>query len=377
MLKKNSGLIIFFIGYAFFMHTSIKGMEEENNIVNVYFHGFGEVGNPQDGPVFPDGPLQFGKAAFFTKRNVILAAKYLKQKVVVEGHNILHLEGKSMGAGILINCLYKLVYYREDCFEGTDISQQDATDILAAVNRGKIALSTPLLSMEKTCIVAFASQLASYSSILAACGFAAYHKWLFAEWLINNQFDRNVQIFGFFLASIMMIGGCRHRLENMYSKFIDRYIIPLATRGKYDPSFIKPDAAAYYLAPHLSCPVLIHCSRNDEILKNDEDIIKFHHVFHFRENTASTYFLLSDDDTHDTNNLQYKEVRLQFFHFSQGRFTNFWLDKQYGISNSFKDKTLPLQDHSRVAKEIADLKRNSVSDFVHLGRSVLQAFRRL
>jgi hypothetical protein len=87
--------------------------------------------------------------------------------------------------------------------------------------------------------------------------------------------------------------------------------------------------------------------------------------------------LLSDDDTHDTNNLQYKEVRLQFFHFSQGRFTNFWLDKQYGISNSFKDKTLPLQDHSRVAKEIADLKRNSVSDFVHLGRSVLQAFRRL
>ena len=397
MLKKNNMFIIFFIGYSFFMHTAIKGMEEENRIADIYFHGFGEVGDLRRGPVFPDGPLQLDKARFFTRYNVLLAAQYLKKKVVNKKYNVVHLEAKSMGAGILINCLYKLVHYEKDFFKSTDISQQDATDILAAVNRGKIALSTPALSMQKTCIVAFFSQCASYSTIFFTCGFAAWKKWLFAEWFEINLPDKNVQIVGFFIASMMMISACGRILENMYGNFIDRYIIPLATRGNYNPYFIKPLEAAKQLAPHLTCPVLIHCSRNDEIVINDKEMADLFHAFFYRYKPVKgsfkvykkkfpTYYLLSDDDTHDRNNDQYNLIRnyflsktpKQFSKFSQHPSIDSSVDekKVKKLSYIFYNKEIWSEEWFPAYEEIKNLQKNPVSEFFNLGYSVFRTFDR-
>jgi hypothetical protein len=79
----------------------------------VYSHGFGEPGGHGEGPTYPDAPLAFSKAVFYTKPTVHALANFLKEMVDSDWLRI-YLHGTSVGAGVVINCLHALKNYKND-----------------------------------------------------------------------------------------------------------------------------------------------------------------------------------------------------------------------------------------------------------------------
>lgn len=284
--------------------------------VSVYSHGFGEYG-PSNGPTYPDAPGQVFKACFYTKPAVHELANYLKDKLD-EGNDTIDLEGRSCGAGTVINCLDKLINYDQnpDYFATTKIiSKSCADEIIAAINRGSIDLTVPFLSLKKAKAVSIPSGYLSTTSIVAACG-VAHCRGMFGQ-LLEKMHYNSTSLKN--LAVALATGVVAHYtlgsiVKNSWATVIDGVIMPCISRFNYDPFHAKPLDSVERLRGHITCPLLLHVCKNDRVLENpDEDTVKLYDALR-TGNESKTHIVLSEptDGWHNAPSFKYLQSKKAF-----------------------------------------------------------------
>ncbi len=204
--------------------------------ITIYSHGYGETG-PSDtqysveGTYDPNakGPIYTDSDSFYTRPAVINLLNYLHMQVVVQGNDSVNLVGRSCGAGIIINALAKLIEYdnKKSYFEGSAItSKRDADRILESLNNGRLELTCPLLSLEKTVVVDRVSKAAANLSL---------------SWLFGSNYYKKV--------------------NNLCSSSIDRTIVSRIFKD-YDVNHDKPIDVLHLLSGKITCPkksFLVNC----------------------------------------------------------------------------------------------------------------------
>jgi hypothetical protein len=276
----------------------------DKNIVKVYSHGFGEPGGV-NGPTYPDAPGQINKAVFYTKSAVHALANYLKG--AGDNGRRIYLKGRSCGAGIVINCLYQLLYYDPVYFEGTAIkSKEDAQAIIDGINRGALELTVPLLSLKKVKVIDTASNFGGYSTAAVGVGALFY--------MMGAAVLPPVGLVSAGYASYKLVSAVGSRLQNLSACSSNEYIVPAISGQHYDPSHIAPIDAVSSLQDRVKCPVLLHFCKNDGVVANpDEDTIEVYKSLR-QGNENNTYIILTDDDSHNyaPHNSQYQQFHRKF-----------------------------------------------------------------
>lgn len=280
---------------------------ENRNIrrVALYFHGYGEPvlkGEEKFKIQFKEDPTSWGrppditKSSFYTKRNVIDGILFLK-KQIDDGYNAFNIVGRSNGGGVLINCLYFLNYYHQhkDYFQGTDITEDHVKTILEAINNGSIHITVPLLSLRNALIITRLSTLGGYSAAIALYCYA------------NKTFGLKINLI--FIGLICTMGMMFAPVSVASS---ERVIVPCITHYSYDPQHIKPIDAVVFLEGKIKCPLLLHVSRYDDVLKgpNEDTVTVFKYL---REGNHNTFIIVTDDDSHKSPGEQHA-IMTNIFH---------------------------------------------------------------
>lgn len=302
MIKKKFCLVSFLLISHWY---GIYSMEEKR--CYVYFHGYGEpvLNNEQNFKVkFEEDQTQQGlfpditKSSFYTKLNVITGLQFLKKKVVEEQYNALDITARSNGGGVFINCLYFLHHYEQhqDYFKDSEISEQNAKAILDAINKGSIIITVPFLSLYNALILVRLSTIGGYSTA-AVLTYFGYKKY---------GYKFNV----IFLLPIFYLINQLSRLSSQGASVEE--IVPRITHYSYDPNHINPIEAVKYLQNKIKCPVLLHCCKNDGVLKgpNQDTVTLFENLRTGNEDT--TYIILTGDDSHNREGITFKNIKILF-----------------------------------------------------------------
>jgi hypothetical protein len=293
-------LLAIFLGTQLFVLYSM-----EQQWIEVYSHGFGETGGA-NGPTYPDAPGRMDKAVFYTRPSVICLTNYLHHKVNKKGYNKIYLLASSCGAGIAINCLYKLIHYNDDYFQGTSIqSKQDAQKIIDAINNGAIDITVPFLSIKKAKIVDTSTTIGGYG--LASAGVGA---------LLYITGTATLPVIGLPLVlygSYQLINTVGDLSKSTSTSCIDDYIVPAISNQHYDSEHIKPIDAVAFLKNIIKCPVLLHFCKKDGVLANpDEDTITVYESFRMGNEHNTSH-------NNSPDNCQYKQLQKQFKDMVRGR----------------------------------------------------------
>lgn len=289
-------------------HTEYVYSMENLNIrrVTLYFHGYGEAvlkGEEQFKVQFQEDPTTWGrppditKSSFYTKNNVINGIIFLKEKIN-NGYNAFDIIGRSNGGGVLINCLYFLNHYNnhQDYFQDTDITEDDAKGILKAINNGSIHITVPLLSLRNTLLITRLSTLGGYSASIILFYYA------------NKTFGYKVKL----IFLLCLIYAMSKVLTPISVTSSDDCIVPRITHYSYDPLHIKPIDAVVFLEQKIKCPLLLHVSKYDGVLKgpNQDTVTVFKHLR--KDNEANTFIIVTDDDSHNQLGRQYNTMKNKF-----------------------------------------------------------------
>ncbi|RTL06623.1 hypothetical protein EKK58_04815 [Candidatus Dependentiae bacterium] len=177
--------------------------------------------------------------------------------------------------------------------------------IISKINKGSIILNVPVFSMQDIQIMVFCSHASSFLTIS-----------LFFFCMMNlNPIPNNTIGYFFTIAAYFFILRLfNNTLAEEYACFYDKRYIPWFISQWYNPYFITPAETASIIRRHLQCPVLVHISKNDELLSYTKYKIK-HFFNHFLGNLANPYptvLLLSEDHTHDQNNTDFQKIKNEF-----------------------------------------------------------------
>lgn len=284
---------------------------ENRNIrrVALYFHGYGEPvlkGEEKFKIQFKEDPTSWGrppditKSSFYTKQNVIDGILFLKKQIEDE-YNVFDIIGRSNGGGVLINCLYFLNHYHqhEDYFQVTDITEDHVKAILKAINNGSIHITVPLLSLRNALIITRLSKLGGYSTSIALYYYA------------NKTFGLKINL----IISIVLIYAMGSMFAPVSAASSESFIVPCITHYSYDPQHIKPIDAVVFLEGKIKCPLLLHVSRYDGVLKGpNEDTVT---VFKYLRtgNPYGAFIIVTDDDSHKSPGKQHETIQAMFRNF--------------------------------------------------------------
>lgn len=275
----------------------------QKNSVTIYSHGYGESGPMDTAYAVGDnydkakGPVYTDVTSFYTRPAVIKLTNYLHDQVK-QGYPSIHLVGRSCGSGTIINALAKLVDYDNNVSYFNDSSitcKQDAEAILQAVNNGRLELTVPLLSIEKTAIVEKASKgLSGLSLMLGAV-------------LATRGADRAIAVSLGALAAYYDFD--RHLIPRyVWTALLDRAVIPCIFKH-YDASHIKPIAALKRLKGKIACPILIQVCKHDGVLSNSPcDILTLYKALR-KNNKQHTHIFVSDDAWHNSQSDSYIQFK--------------------------------------------------------------------
>ncbi len=257
--------------------------ESESNRVSVYSHGWPEPGpgEGRQGPTYPDSHGQFWKACFYTRPAVILLADCLKETLDKNPNAVVDLEGRSCGAGIALNLMAKLVNYQKDSsyFNGTQIkSQKDADAILSAINRGTLHLTVPLLDLKHTRY----PQYIEWGIKALIGGLVAYNfsvnvrinrqRSMLFEIITRGEIAAGTALITHYITDFVSKKTCGSSIQEGLATFIERVFIPLS--GNFDRDHLKPIDAVDIIKDKVTCPVLLHYCKSDEVLSNQEADVK-------------------------------------------------------------------------------------------------------
>ena len=277
---KKQLLIIFALGSL----CTVRAMDviKDKRCV-VYSHGFGEDGDGKSdfikcfgsgisAPIYPDAPGAIKKAVFYTKPSIHVLADHLYDKVITGDNESVVLIGRSCGAGTVINCLEKLINYDADYFENSKIkSQDDASQIVAAVNKGALINVVPFLSVRKANAIAVPSAVVAGLTVVVATA-TAYR-------LGSSSFDGNIEPemtkVGFLAAGALVYSAFADYLKKIYANIIVHFIVTRISNDCFDSRHEDPLQSVEKLRGKLNCPILLQFAQNDEVLEGpDKDTIK-------------------------------------------------------------------------------------------------------
>lgn len=279
----------------------------EEKIFDVYSHGLGQQGDPSTGPVYDYSGQKIKDSSFYGQRNIQQLIDKLKE---AGNQEPIQLEGMSMGGGIVLTALGELCKAADNtshCIER--ITPKEAQDLINKINQGYIILNVPIFSMQHTQIMVFASRLSSLITV-NIIGYCAYY--LLEKYNQKNSCFNVTLVLG--LALLLY-----NPLIKKYSTFYDKKIIPWLISENYNPNLNTPLQAAQIIRKHITCPILIHISKNDELLwRSKKDILQLlnalvQNPLNNNNNTNSpTCLLLSGDGTHDQNNNNFNDIKQEF-----------------------------------------------------------------
>jgi hypothetical protein len=275
-----------------------------------YSPGFGEpVQDIQNGPSYSGAPEihrtppDLTKTSFYTQTDVLILATWLKEQCIDQQYNAIYLTARSCGAGTAINCLYKLLYYDNypNYFQGSAIkSKEDADAIITAINNGALEFTVPFLGLGKANALIIPSLIGGYGVTFFILFFVWY----------KMQIKFSTGLAYSCLAAVYYVG--KNLAMGVSVPTSEHYIVPATTHYNYDPSHITPLDALAHLPGKIKCPVLIHFSKYDGVLQNQEsDIVAMYNAFR-TGNEENTYILYANDDWHNELGDQYSALRTAF-----------------------------------------------------------------
>lgn len=179
---------------------------------------------------------------------------------------IIHLVGRSCGAGTAINCLVQLINYNDVYWQESNITHQDASDIIAAINRGSIFVTVPFLHLEKARAISIPSTILGTASLMGTCAFAYY-----IAKRTNNPYVTKLNATGAFLATNYMFGKY---FKKAWSSFFNHIGARVISNMHYDSFHPSPLDSIPYLKGKFTCPILLDIRAHDGVLDDpDEDIV--------------------------------------------------------------------------------------------------------
>ena len=303
----------------------------------VYSHGFGQdgripqfaysLGDSHSAPTYPDAPGRENVAVFYTKPAVHVLANHLYEKVE-EGQDAIAIVGYSCGGGTADNCLAQLLNYDPEYFKDTKItSQAEADKIIAAINNGALIQTAPLLAVRKSTIV---SEPSTYFAN-ATFAIGTFLAWNYVSSALEGHVSQNNINMGTLLAGAATYSLCGDQLKKTYSSLIKHVAVPLVTNYHFDPNHPEPIDEVQRLRGKLSCPILLHFHKKDEVLENpDDDTIKVYDAFKGKR----THIILTDDGSHNRRSQQFMSELHKF-------------NQKY-----FDDKDLNLKDTQPTIEEL-------------------------
>jgi hypothetical protein len=238
-------------------------------------------------PSFPDAGGYYSKTVLYTRPAVLVLVQQLRD-VIQSGKDAIHLVAHSCGGGTVITMLAHLIHYEEnkDYFKNTDISLENAKAILAALKKGSINITAPLLSAERSKSIIRLGGVLSAGTCMATCAGFYYAaadkvKQFVAPYVgsyVGDKFKEfispavvtNVGFVGAGLGAYYAFGK---KLKNMYIKKGIRYIMPLVSRYNFDP--LHPTPLELLDALEDGLITRLHICEQDEIVDiSPEDIEK-------------------------------------------------------------------------------------------------------
>lgn len=275
---------------------------------SIYSHGLGEQGNSSTGPVYDYSGQKIKNSSFYGQTNINIFINYLLQNEQAKSSQTITIEGMSMGASVVLTALGELCKAADNTSHCLgDITEQAAKKIIEKINQGYIILDVPIFSMQHTQVMVFASRLSGLITA-SAIGICAY-------FLLKKYNQKNIYF------NIMLSFGCAlllyNRLIQFYVHLYDKKIIPWLISENYNPNLDTPLQAAQIIRQYITCPILIHISKNDELLSHAKnDIAQLWNALvqnPLNNNTNNlTYLLLSGDGTHDQNNNDFGHIKQEF-----------------------------------------------------------------
>jgi hypothetical protein len=272
-----------------------------NTDVFVFSHGFGEgiernlgyaywqtifQGKPSLAiPIYPDAPAQFRKACFYTKPAVITLAQELKKQVIEQQKSRIHLFGRSCGASTAINCLALLSNYKDYTayFQNSDITSEDAQQIMQAINSGSLFVHVPFLGLHKARVVSRLGAGLRLSTLPLA--------FLAVSSLGTEKFFACAAS----ILTYMIIGP---QIQKTYNTKLVPQMVRIISNNHFDPVHASPLESVEQLKGKLSCPVLIHVYAHDGIVDNpDADTTKIYTCM--KEGNDKVHMYVSKTGSHN------------------------------------------------------------------------------
>jgi hypothetical protein len=242
--------------------------------------------------------------AFYAQPSVYEYIERLHNEVT-RGNNSIIADGRSTGAGTVLNSLAKLAHYdqNKDYFQSSVItSSKDAENIIKAVNNGAITLEAPLLNLKKSIYIGMASKALSAVTIGGAVAAGCY-----GAALLDGGGNQKMVGLATVGAGALVYCGLKDRLKDMSARAIVRYGAPLIYKN-FDPNHIDPLEAAEQLRGKFTCPIFMQFYAQDGVLENpDEDTIKLYNSL----KNNKTHINIS---VHGSHNIQVYGVKNAFNH---------------------------------------------------------------
>jgi hypothetical protein len=199
--------------------------------------------------------------------------------------------------GTTINCLAQLLTYKQNpaYFDNTGISENDATAIIAAINRGSLSLTAPMLHVTHAKGVSIPGTILGGATLIAACTLAYYIN----KHTYNFPYITKLGTTGVCLTAQALCGA------NIGSQAINYGIIPGVSNLHYDPLHPTPLNSLHHLKGKFTCPMLLHLNKKDGVLKNpDHDTVYLYEQI----KNDKTHILITDDASHNYTSRQHLRV---------------------------------------------------------------------
>lgn len=289
MRRIISVIMLFLLNVSCISLYSSADYSLSDDTVVVVAHGFGGTGgkdkwfvkaisyafgifndDSRHAPDFPDSGGYFSRTVLYTRPAVIVLIKQLND-LIQDGKKAIHLVAHSCGGGVVINMLAKLTDYENNqhYFENTGITLAHTKAIVAALKKGSINITAPLLGAERARFIIATGALLSGATCMAICA-GLYGV---TSGKLKAAIPSSIIKGGFVGLGLGMYQVLGKQLKEMYIKGGIRYIMPLVSRYNFDPYHPTPLESLEVLEDGLITRLQL-CAYDEIIHFAPEDIAK-------------------------------------------------------------------------------------------------------
>lgn len=329
-------MIIYIINFMIFfnfvflsavINTDPLHVSQNEKLVHLYSHGFGENGPfgngtaytaDVEGPAFPDAPGQLDVAVFYTKPAVDVLADHVNHVLTrspeqepflhpprdKDVQNKLLIEGLSCGAGTLINFLARLYAGEHDSAEKETMKKIDSAF------KGFI-LGVPFLDVKRVASLCYAAKVVAIGMTVGSYKLLKFALKKYSKTVDTEKTTDTAKKLAAYCMVLPLTYVVAHKAF-MYG--ITRFIFPWFTGYRFDPTYPTPLESLEKIKGKIKVPVLLHFCKDDGTLINEkDDILKTYRAF--REgNGKQTFIVLTEpgEGSHNQPSDRWLNVRQTF-----------------------------------------------------------------